>query len=230
LAKPQRFDHSNEEVANMNIGEAIAAIGALGTASFGLVDAAKAFWGGPSLCGFGYIKKTMAPFAPAITVVDAGSFEATLRANWINGVDEDTQKAKAKALIHLGLKGENAAKLANAAGLDGAVLKAVAEKIDTGTSLDPNDVAVIGRFDAIVSAKLDCAYERADQAYRNCAKLLAGVAAVILACCANAVLSQPVGWWTAVLVGIVATPLAPIAKDLSSSLSAAASALTAAKV
>ena len=37
----------------------IAAAGALGTAAFGLVDASKAFWGGMSNPGFGYIRKAV---------------------------------------------------------------------------------------------------------------------------------------------------------------------------
>jgi hypothetical protein len=42
-------------------------------------------------------------------------------------------------------------------------------------------------------------------------------------------LGDPVTWGTAVLVGLVATPLAPIAKDLSTSLQSAVSAINAVK-
>jgi hypothetical protein len=153
----------------------------------------------------------------------------TLRANWLNGVPTDDQKAKAKALIHLGLTQKNAPSLAKASGLDAAALSAAAAKIDIGAPLDANDVTLLGRFDAIVSAKLDAGYERADQFYRDTAKLLAGIVAVVLALWGNALLPQPYHWWGAMLVGLVATPLAPIAKDLTSSLAAAVTAVQAVK-
>jgi hypothetical protein len=40
---------------------------------------------------------------------------------------------------------------------------------------------------------------------------------------------SPISAWSAVLIGLVSTPLAPIAKDLSSSIAAAANAVAAVK-
>ena len=217
-------------MGGLQIGEAIAAIGALGTAAFGLVDALKALWGGPSRFGFGYISDTLKPFASGFTIISADMFFATLRANWINGVAGDDQKAKAKALIHLELTATGAAGLAAATGVNPAALTAAAQKIDSGAALSPNDISIVGRFDAVVSAKLDCAYEQADQAYRNATKLLAGLLAVILSVSANASLGDDrINWWLAILIGLIATPLAPIVKDLTSSLAAAKTALSVAK-
>jgi hypothetical protein len=213
----------------LDIPSAIGAIAALGTAAFGLVDALKGVAGGPSNFGFRYVKTTLLPFAPALNVVGADAFLETLRANWINGMAMDDQKAKAKALIHLGLTEANAKALAQAAGLDAAALAAVAAKIDAGTPLGTNDVNIVGRFDAIVSARLDAGYERADQFYRDASKLLSGIVAIILAVCGDMVLNNPIPLFGAVLIGIVATPLAPIAKDLTSSLAAAVDAISAVK-
>jgi len=217
----------------LDIPGAIAATAALGTAAFGLVDAAKAFWGGPSNFGFGFIRECLAPFAAALAVVDADgthghdAFLSTLRANWLNGVPMADQKAAAKALIHLGLTSRSAEPLARATGLDAARLTALAAKIDAGQPLDPDEVTMFGRFDAIVSAKLDTGFERADQRYRNAAKALAfGVAVVLGLAGARAVGADPM---EGMLVGIVATPLAPVAKDLTSSLAAAAKAVRSVK-
>ena len=73
----------------------------------GLVDASKAFCGGPSNFGFGYIKTAIEPFlvkAPgAATAFGNVQVLQTLKANWLNGVAKAEQKAKAKALVHLGL-------------------------------------------------------------------------------------------------------------------------------
>ena len=152
-----------------NIGDSIAAIAALGTAAYGLVDAAKAFWGGPSVAGYGRIKAALAPFNPALQTLGNAPWQ-TLRANWLNGVAKADQKATAKSLIHLTLSPDNASKLARAVDIDADALEAVAKKIDKGTDLAKSDIDVLGRFDALVSAVLDAAYERADQQYRNTAK------------------------------------------------------------
>jgi hypothetical protein len=214
----------------VDIPGAIAAIAALGTAAFGLVDAAKAFWGGPSNFGFGFITECLAPFADALAIADVGgahgrnAFLNTVRANWLNGVPMADQKAAAKALIHLGLTPGNAPHLAAATGVDGARLAALAGKIAAGDPLDPDEVTLFGRFDAIVSAKLDTGFERADQRYRNAAKALAFGVSVILGIAAAPVVGADL--LEGVLVGVVATPLAPVAKDLTSSLAAATKALS----
>jgi hypothetical protein len=217
----------------MDIPGAIAAIGALGTAAFGLVDASKAFWGGPSNFGFGFIKECLAPFASALAIADSSgahgrdAFMNTLKANWLNGVPMADQKATAKALIHLGVTTANAPALAAATGLDATKLTAVATKIQAGNTLLPDEVTLFGRFDAIVSAKLDTGFQRADQRYRNAAKALSFGVSVVLGLAAAPILGADIG--EGLLVGIVATPLAPIAKDLSSSLAAATKAIGAVK-
>src|SRR5260370_14664139 len=98
----------------------IAAAGALGTAAFGLVDASKAFWGGMSNPGFGYIRKaveTLLATAGGATAFGRQEIMATLRANWLNGVPKATQKAAAKSLIHLMLTPQTAPAMAAAVGV-----------------------------------------------------------------------------------------------------------------
>jgi hypothetical protein len=71
-----------------------------------------------------------------------------------------------------------------------------------------------------LSALLDQAYQRGDQRYRNSAKVAAVVASLSLAW---------LGVWAgqlepklAIIAGLLATPLAPVAKDLASAIQAAA--------
>jgi hypothetical protein len=213
-----------------NIGRVIAAIAGLGTASMGLVDATKAFFGGPSNFGFGSIKKAITPFLPPDP--GSGAFNRTvllqtLRANWLNGVPKADQKAKAKALVHLGLSKGNAESLAKAAGVDTDKLKSLAEKTADGRKVDQDEINVLGQFDAVLSAVLDNAYERGDQIYRNGSKLLAMILSTILGVIGAVVLGQ--SSWLGLAVGIVATPLAPVSKDLVSSLQAAVNALQTAR-
>jgi hypothetical protein len=93
---------------------------------------------------------------------------------------------------------------------------------------------VYARFDLIVTAMLDEAYQRSDQKYRNKARGLAALVAVLLAVAAGWTLTGGAFWKSqelglSVLVGLLATPLAPVAKDLSSALAAAVNAMQAVK-
>jgi hypothetical protein len=217
----------------------IAAAGGLGTAAYGLVDVSKAVRGGISNAGFAYIRRALEPFDAALRHIGNASPMETVRANWLNGAPQSDQKAIAKSLIRLGLSPSNAPALAEATGIDSDALKAAANKINAGTPLEPQDTNILGRFDAIADGILDGGFERADQQYRNSAKAAAAIVAIILAAIGGGILhAQSDGtsdyvfspdFLLALLVGIVATPLAPIAKDLSSSLAAAVRAVSAAR-
>ena len=213
----------------------IIAAGGLGTAAMGLVDASKAFWGGPSNFGFASIETALKPYIDPLDRRGTGLHKAeilrTLRANWLNGVDKSDQKAKTKALIHLGLTQGNADKLAKVAGVDAAKLKSLAQKTASGNPVSQQEINVLGQFDTALSAVLDAAYERADQKYRNACKLLAMVVAAIMAVLVDLFFFDhpqkyfDAGLAKALLIGLAATPLAPIAKDIASSLQAAAGAV-----
>jgi len=210
------------------VTSAITAIGGLGTASFGLVDGTKAFWGGVSNAGFGAIKNAVKPLfggdadpSDQSNALSFGSICATLHANWINGADLGDQKAKAKSLLKLRLSPDNGADYAAATGVPAATLQQIAGLINEGQSLDNAQADVFGRFDLALTALLDEGYERADQRYRNACKLLAGVFSIIIAVLAAYLLNYPnIG--LAALAGALATPISPISKDLTTALAAGA--------
>jgi len=209
----------------------ITASGGLGTAAMGLVDASKAFWGGPSNFGYRHIRAAVARFVPPTAegpeAYGQKDILRTLRANWLYGVPVGDQKAKAMAMIHLRLTDDDAGLLGRLVGVDPEVLAAVAEKAMTGQNVSPEEIAVLGRFDAVLSAVLDEAYERADQQYRNAAKLLAVLVATVLALIGGWLIGA--GFWMPLLVGLAAAPLAPVAKDLASALQSAVAAVRAVK-
>jgi len=238
-----------------HLGELIAAVGALGTAAFGLVDITKGFWGGMSNAGFSSIQHAIRPLlgeadaAPAIfQPMDA---IRTLRANWLNGVAKADQKTAAKKLVLLRIKAGATKDLAEKLAVDATTLDALADTLRKGIApTTPEGLGMQKRVDDMLGAIVDEAYERGDQRYRNLSKLLACVVAVILAVIAGATLycrnlpaAPPAGpdaphWFDffgtsqfliAILVGLVSTPLAPIAKDVSSAIGAAAKALGATK-
>jgi hypothetical protein len=209
----------------------IGAIAALGTAAAGLVDATKLFpvWVNVSHRGRATLNAALAPFSSALVAVLGPTWLDSIMGHWVNGDEtKDEQKNNAKALIRLGLSSKNATVIAAAAHVDPDALDSAIKKLETGQDLQTADINVLGRLDATVDAMLDAAYESAEQQYRNTAKFLSGCAAVLLAVSANAIVNG--GDWfhnmgLAILVGIVAVPLAPMAKDLTSALQGAVKAI-----
>jgi hypothetical protein len=230
------------DLSQLSVTNVITALGALGTASFGLVDATKAAGGGVSRAGLGDIKKVLLPlFGPNANLNDRGTPFAygsvfdNLRANWMNGTNLADQKAIAKALIKLRLSVTTAPTLALATGIDPAELTTIAIKITTAVALLPQEADTFGRFDLGLTSLFDQAYQRADQRYRNVAKILAGAFSILIAWAAGYFFSlhnhgcygaNPYAYmknsfsWTAILAGALATPIAPIVKDLSSAVAA----------
>jgi hypothetical protein len=74
----------------------------------------------------------------------------------------------------------------------------------------------------LLTAVLDQGYQRGDQRYRNSAKLLAVPVAVCLALLGAWAIStrslSSLDAWRAVFGGLLATPLAPVAKDVASAI------------
>jgi len=214
-----------------NLPQIITAIGGLGTAAFGLVEATKVFGGGVNHIGFKGIRTAVTPLIPAgANALPPQKIIATLEANWFNGTDLGSQKAIAKSLIKLNLSAGNAPAVAAATGVDPAVLTAVATSIAAGTPLTPTQSDVYARFDLIATALLDEAYQRSDQVYRNATKAWAMLFSILLALAGGFVLHNGNPWSLEdtveiLVVGFLATPLAPIAKDLSTALATAVNTL-----
>lgn len=207
------------------LSQYIAVAAGLGTAAYALVDGSKAFFGGVSNYGFGHIKRVMSLFlsenANSSNPLHLKAVLATLRANWLNGTALADQKAIAKSLIKLRLDQDNARNLANATGVDKDKLATIAGKIASGETLTQQENDILGRFDLMLTAILDEGYQRADQSYRNSAKAWSIVVSVALAVVGQSMVNDPLfSIEKAILIGLVATPIAPIAKDLTSALSA----------
>ena len=227
-----------------NAGQIVTAIGGLGTAAFGLVDATKVFWGGVNHVGFAKIKKRVTSLTPSggqgTNALSQPEIINTLKGHWFNGTDLASQKSIAKSLVKLHLNSNNAEDVAKATNLDPGSLKSVVDKIGkVDTQGNPVGMTsaegdLYARFDLIVTALLDEVYQIADQDYRNAARALAVVFSVGLSIAGWVILNHDtppanVGFWDAVIIGLLATPLAPIAKDLSSALATVVNTLQAVK-
>ena len=216
----------------INWYEATLAVGALGTAATGLVDTTKVLvGGGMSHVGFGYIKQLIARTVGKVSDAQPGAGLATgdildtLLANWINGMDTGAQKVIAKSFIKLHFNPGTAAALAGQTNVAADALTNVAQKLASVTPLTPAESDAFGRFDLALSAMVDRAYERADQLYRNSCKFLACVIAVGLAFLGDAQMNWAIPGWEALIVGLIATPLAPVAKDIANAIQTASDAV-----
>ena len=227
-----------------SVGSIVTAVAALGAASFGLVDATKVFGGGVSLAGLGDIEKAILPLFGSngdkhdtTTPLSCGSVLADLKANWINGVALEAQKAHARILVKLSLNASTAATLAGITGVSPDVLTELAVALNIGAVLTREETDVLNKFEVSLNMILDQAFERADQRYRNCAKLLSGAVSVLIAVIGGGILSSSTlhlgpfqgsaaayfntgNFWISVMAGLLATPLAPVFKDLASALHA----------
>ncbi len=226
---------------SINLIQATLAIGALGTAATGLVDTTKVLAGGMSRAGFGYIKQLIARMVgqPAAAAPGTGLTPAdiheTLLANWMNGMETGAQKAIAKSFVKLHLNPATASALAKETNVDAQALVSVAQKltaVNTQGSAQNSGLTTVesdayGRFDLALSALIDRAYERADQFYRNSCKGLACIIAVGLAFAGNHALpqAQQLSGWQLIIIGLIATPLAPMAKDIANAIQAASDAV-----
>jgi hypothetical protein len=222
---------SNAAAALSSLPNMIVAVGALGTAAFGLVDTFKVLpGGGISRAGFKFIYQIILKLAPEVasletTGLSRDSLLYTLQSQWINGTALTDQVNIAKSLIKLRLTSSTAAALAGATGVDTEILSQVAASIQSGTALTPQQTDVYGRFDLLLTTLLNQAYQRADQRYRNVAKFAAVPVSVALAVTASYVVKNQISVPQAILLGLIATPIAPVAKDVSSAISAAVQAI-----
>lgn len=212
---------------------ALGAMAALGLAAMALVDSTKAFWGGISNVGFGHIKRACAPFRNVLRrATGDDDWTLLLRAQWINGRVKDDQKAVLRSLVRLGITEGEVKELAAISDVDATDLLAISKKLRDGDPLKDADMNVLGRVDAVIGMRIDAAYERADQQFRNVARLCAGFVAVALALGVAAMLpepgpGEPDNLVYGLLAGLLAVPIAPIAKDLISALGASMQAVKA---
>jgi hypothetical protein len=218
-------------------GAAVTAVGAFGVAAFGLVEsvgkafAAKGY--GLPYAGLGAVKKAIRHLTPALRVAygddyldiithqyragrSTGECPDTIRQGVRLGLPFMTIDAAAAVIDSMWELDPPGAPKTNATAL-AAALQAVppASPPPTG-GVEPQ--ALAGRFATALDARILAAFEVGEEHYEALAKLIAGVVAVGLAVGFDLGLGAPVPLPVALIIGVVAVPLAPVAKDVSSSL------------
>lgn len=217
------------------LAEMVLAAGALGTAAFGIVEGLK--WTALGRGGFKQIPKTLGDdLMDGLHNAYGPKYSDLLMAQYRNGRGKGELPRTLRQGIRIGLRPGNAEKMAGQVGVvDGADLTAISEKLRDGDELDAAEKSKLGRFELAVDARIDAALALAERAYLGWVRGWATIFSIGLAMIAAWVLYKQGGdkavfqWQLALIVGVAAVPLAPIAKDVSKALQSAATAIRAGK-
>ena len=220
------------------VAGAVVAVGALGTAAFGLVEAfGKALVLGRvglPFVGYGCVRVVIKLYAPALKFTYGDAYERILIQEYRDGRGKGRAPETIRQGVRLALPLMEAAEArAIVQGAWGMEAQAAEDLVDalqaearTGKALTAKaakDAALLaGRFGLALDSRIAAAFTLAEEKYQAAARLWAGIAAIVLALAFNWSLSTTASggypYWIAVLIGAAAVPLAPVAKDISSAL------------
>ncbi|HYL01764.1 MAG TPA: hypothetical protein VEU78_11255 [Steroidobacteraceae bacterium] len=206
------------------LSSAIAAAGALGTASFGIVEGLK--WTALGAAGFGCIGEYLGQDLTACLRSAYGpEFERLLRAQYRQ--DSRSQSIIAKSLrqgVRIGLTTANAENVARFLGtVAPAALRQAAAAVESSTPLSDAERGAIGRFELAADARIASALSRAQDVYLGWVRGSASLCAIVLGIATALILGSDLV--DGLIVGVVAVPLAPIANDVVAALQAATRAM-----
>jgi len=208
-----------------DLGEFVLAAGAVGTAAMGIVEGFKATWLQPP--GFLSLDKSLAWARPALIKAYGTDYKKLLMSLFrLNRSDGDLPRILRQG-VRIGLDENNARGMEEALlGKDNNQLTAIAKKVSKGAKLEDPDRNILGRFEVAADARIDAALALGERAYINIIRFGAFMVALVLSL-VTALLVKPDfgGFLTALITGLVAVPLAPIAKDVAKALQSAAKAI-----
>jgi len=204
-----------------NLGTIILATGGLGTAAFGIVEALK--WTRLGEAGFGSINRVLGPILELLRAAYGADFQSLLRAHYRGDQRELTRVIRQG--VRVGLTAGNATQAAEFLGMiDGERLAEAARLVAEGRELPAELRNVLGRFELAVDTRVDAALTLAQSHYVGATRITASVFALLIALAVGIYLGGDY-IFQAILVGIAAVPLAPIAKDLAAALQSASKAI-----
>ena len=207
-----------------NLGAAVLAAGALGTAAFGIVEGLKR-WRPVGEAGFEAIVRILGPLMDALRSAYGPDAIGLLRAQY-RGDSQDLARIMRQG-TRLGLSARNAEQLAASLGVVGPTeLAEAAAAVEAGQELTPEQRNVIGRFELAADARIEAAMILALDRYKGTVRITASFIAVALALAVGEQF-ETVTRLESFMIGIAAVPLAPVAKDVATAVRAAAEALRA---
>ncbi|OFX12050.1 MAG: hypothetical protein A2516_05705 [Alphaproteobacteria bacterium RIFOXYD12_FULL_60_8] len=214
------------------IGTLVLAAGALGTAAFGIVDTLKFTKVGA--LGFGSVMKSLGMTSEALMIAYGKDYRELLEAQYRKDRTQGDLRRTLRQGVRVGMTPKSTMNMAKAIGFpDEEGIAEVARKIQEGEEFTDKDNRTLGKFELAIDARIDAALAMADEQYSSKIRIVASVVSVFLAFVAALALDLEINpgmmdfglWIKAVIVGIVAVPLAPMAKDVAKGLQAATMAL-----
>ena len=226
--KPYKVQKNLGGAMEVDLVQMVLAAGALGTAAFGIVDGLK----GTSIgeAGFSTLSAMMGPLKTALAKAYGNEFLSLLAAQYRDGRSTGPLPRTLRQGARIGLTKDNAVEIAKFVGegiVDTSELVIIAEKIAGGRKLEDSERGLLARFELAVDTRIDAALALAEQKYTLVTRWWASGFAVALALIAAWALNADLV--KGLIVGVVAVPLAPIAKDVASALQSATRALKARK-
>lgn len=203
-----------------DLGTIALATGALGTASFGIVEALK--WTNMiGMIGFGRLRTMLGPVWDTLERAYGPAFEAVLAGQYRGDRFELIRMIRQG--VRLGLTEEQAPRVASFLGMiDPGDLSRAAAKLSSPEKMDEGTQQVLGRYELAVDARIESALAMAQNQYAGKLRAIASAISLLIGGGMGIYLGQAL---LGILVGLAAVPVAPIAKDLVSALQAATTAL-----
>ncbi len=216
----QNKDKEGEMTIDIDsLSGAVLAAGGLGTAAFGIVEALKWTWLG--YAGFGSIKSMLGPLLQTYQVAYGPAWERLLSAQYRGDRAELTRVLRQG--VRIGLTAQNAGAIATFIGtVSPADLESAARHTTAGTELPAELRNVLGRFELADDSRIDAAQALAQERYSGATRVSASVISLAVAIIVGMIYDS---LGLAVMIGIAAVPLAPIAKDLVTAIQSASTAL-----
>ena len=222
------------------------AVGAIGAAAMAVSEGFKTCWLTPM--GFKPFKKNISWADKALEVAYGPKYEETLESLYrMNRSKGDLPKILRQG-VRIGMTTKTAGELSNVVGdCTAEQLEAVAGKVAAGELLAPGGKETpdekrvreaakntLGRFEMAADARIEAALSLAERHYTNGMRLGAFVVAIALSVGAALLIGNHENdlykyWIHGVIVGLIAVPIAPIAKDLTKGLQSATKAVKAIK-
>ena len=213
----------------MDLGELVLAAGAVGTAAMGITEGFKSIRLKP--LGYQCIESELAWAKDALQKAYGNNNQSLMISLYRNGRRQGELPRILRQGVRIGLDENNATKMAVIVGGDVAgLLTSAAQKAAAGDNLEENEKNILGRFEIAADARIDAALSLAEQAYGNGIRFRAFIIALSLSLI-TALTYIAMGeenyeiLLKAFIVGLVAVPLAPIAKDVANAFQSAAKAI-----
>ena len=217
----------------MDLGELVLAAGAVGTAAMGVTEGFKSIRLKP--LGYDRIESDLAWAQDALKKAYGDKFKPLMISLYRSGRRKGELPRILRQGVRIGLDADNAATMATIVGGDvTALLTSAASKASAGQELELEEKNVLGRFEIAADARIDAALSLAETAYANGIRLRAffvalGLSLITAFAYIKTGQAEYQDLIMAFIVGIVAVPLAPIAKDVANAFQSAAKAIGAKK-